>query len=77
MEDFDPASLKMQVAGFGQVPANYASEGKIFSWKVNRRLRQPVSTVAVSWNDTSGKPAEKPLRWSFKIDREAAYLPEE
>lgn len=76
-ENIDPATLKMQVAGFGEVPANYASEGKIFSWQVNRRLRQQVSTVLVTWKDTEGNAAKEPLKWSFQIDRGAAYLPDE
>jgi hypothetical protein len=76
-ENIDPASLRMQVAGFGEVPANYASEGKIFSWQVNRRLRQPICQVQVTWKDTEGKATETPLKWSFQIDREAAYLPDE
>ena len=76
-ENIDPASLRMQVAGFGEVPANYASEGKIFSWQVNRRLRQPVCQVLVTWKDSEGKATETPLKWSFQIDREATYLPDE
>lgn len=76
-ENIDPATLTMQVAGFGEVPANYASEGKIFSWQVNRRLRQSICQVQVSWKDTEGKAVETPLKWSFQIDREAAYLPDE
>lgn len=76
-ENIDPATLKMQVAGFGEVPANYASEGKIFSWQVNRRLRQPVCQVQVTWQDSEGKATETPLKWSFQIDRDAAYLPDE
>ena len=76
-EKIDPATLKMQVAGFGEVPANYASEGKIFSWQVNRRLRQPVCQVQVTWKDIEGKAVETPLKWSFQIDRDAAYLPDE
>lgn len=76
-ENIDPATLRMQVAGFGEVPANYASEGKIFSWQVNRRLRQPFYQVQVTWQDTDGKSTENPLKWSFQIDREAAYLPDE
>jgi peptidoglycan/xylan/chitin deacetylase (PgdA/CDA1 family) len=76
-ENIDPATLRMQVAGFGEVPANYASEGKIFSWQVNRRLRQPICQVQVTWKDTEGKTTETPLKWSFQIDREAAYLPDE
>ena len=77
VEDLDPVTLKMQIAGFGEVPANYASEAKTFVWRVNRRLRQPVCQVQVTWKDTSGKETETPLKWSFQIDRGAAYLPDE
>jgi peptidoglycan/xylan/chitin deacetylase (PgdA/CDA1 family) len=76
-ENIDPATLKMQIAGFGEVPANYASEGKLFSWQLNRRLRQPVCNVQVTWKTTDGKETETPLKWAFQIDREAAYLPDE
>ena len=77
VENLDPATLKMQIAGFGEVPANYASEAKTFVWRVNRRLRQPVCQVQVTWKDTAGKETETPLKWSFQIDREATYLPDE
>jgi len=76
-ESIDPSTLKMRVAGFGEVPANFASEGKVFSWQVNRRLRQKVCTVQVTWKDMDGKTTEKPLKWSFQLDRGAAYLPDE
>ncbi len=73
--DLDPASLVMSVSGFGQVPATFTPEDRKFSWLVNRRLRQPSCQVSVSWKDATGKPAT-PLRWSFKIDRASAYLPD-
>jgi hypothetical protein len=73
----DPKTLKMQVGGFGEVPANYASEGKLFSWQVNRRLHNKTCTVRVTWKDLEGKTTEKPLEWTFQIDRGAAYLPNE
>jgi peptidoglycan/xylan/chitin deacetylase (PgdA/CDA1 family) len=76
-ENIDPATLTMQIAGFGEVPANYASEGKIFSWQINRRLRQPICQVQVTWKDAAGKTTETPLKWSFQIDLDAAYLPDE
>jgi peptidoglycan/xylan/chitin deacetylase (PgdA/CDA1 family) len=74
--DIDPSTLIMKVSGFGEVPANFASETAKFSWQVNRRLRQPTCQVAVTWKDTAGKPADAPLRWTFQLDREAAYLPD-
>ena len=77
VEDIDPESLKMQVAGFGEVPANYASAGKLFSWTVNRPLRQPVCRVRVSWKTMNGSSADSPMEWGFQIDRGAAYLPDE
>jgi hypothetical protein len=75
--NIDPKSLKMQVSGFGEVPANYASEGKLFSWQLDRRLRNRTCTVRVTWKDLEGKTTAKPLEWTFQIDRGAAYLPNE
>ena len=76
LSDFDPKSLVMKVSGFGEVPAKYDPATLLFSWQVTRRLRQPACQVAVSWLDAKGKTPDTPLRWSFKIDREAAYLPD-
>ena len=76
VENIDPATLTMKVSGFGEVPANFAAETKKFSWQVNRRLRQTSCQVAITWKDTAGKAPETPLRWSFQIDRESAYLPD-
>jgi peptidoglycan/xylan/chitin deacetylase (PgdA/CDA1 family) len=76
VENLDPATLVMKVAGFGEVPANFASETSKFSWQVSRRLRQPTCQVSISWKDTTGKTTETPLRWTFQIDRESAYLPD-
>ena len=76
VENLNPKTLSMKIAGFGEVPATFAADTKKFSWTVNRRLRQPTCQVAVTWKDAAGKVVETPLRWSFKIDLEAAYLPE-
>ena len=74
--DLDPETLVMKVAGFGEVPANYASGSGKFSWQVNRRLRHKTCQVLVTWKDSAGKDIDNPLRWSFSIDRAAAYLPD-
>ncbi len=76
VENLDPATLVMKVAGFGEVPASFMKETGKFSWQVNRRLRQPSCQVNISWKDTAGKAPETPLRWSFQIDLESAYLPD-
>ncbi|BCU78689.1 polysaccharide deacetylase family protein [Luteolibacter sp. LG18] len=75
--DLDPASLVMKVAGFGDVPAQFDPKAKRLSWRVNRKLRQPSCMVTVNWKDTKGKAPDMPLRWSFQVDRDAAYLPED
>ena len=74
--DFDPSTLVMKVSGFGEVPASFNPENGRFSWQVNRRLRHTTCQVAVSWKDSTGKPPENPLRWSFQIDRDSDYLPD-
>jgi len=74
--DLDPKSLVMKVAGFGEVPATFVPETGKFSWMVNRRLRLPTCQVSISWKDAAGKAPEVPLRWSFQIDLESAYLPD-
>ncbi len=74
--DLDPKSLVMKVAGFGEVPATFVPETGKFSWLVNRRLRLPSCQVSISWKDLAGKAAEVPLRWSFQVDLESAYLPD-
>lgn len=76
VENLDPATLSMKVAGFGDVPASFMKETGKFSWQVNRRLRQPSCQVTITWKDTAGKAPETPLRWSFQIDLESAYLPD-
>jgi peptidoglycan/xylan/chitin deacetylase (PgdA/CDA1 family) len=76
LPDIDPATLVMKVSGFGEVPATFAPETNKLSWKVNRRLRHTNCQVAVSWKDSAGKAPETPLRWSFQIDRDSAYLPD-
>ncbi len=74
--NLDPASLSMKVSGFGEVPATFSPDTRKLSWQVNRRLREPSCSVFVTWKDTAGKAPESPLRWSFQIDRESAYLPD-
>ncbi|MCX6867417.1 MAG: hypothetical protein NTV46_14575 [Verrucomicrobia bacterium] len=76
VDNLNPASLVMQVSGFGEVPANFSLDNHKFLWQVNRRLRQATCQVSIHWKDTAGKATENPLRWSFQIDRESAYLPD-
>lgn len=77
VSDIDPTTIVMRVSGFGDVPATFDPQTKRLAWTANRKLRHPTCQVAVTWKDTTGKPADPILRWSFQIDREAAYFPEE
>jgi peptidoglycan/xylan/chitin deacetylase (PgdA/CDA1 family) len=74
--DLDSESVIMRVSGFGEVPATFdATTGRV-SWQTNRRLREAFCQVAVTWKNTAGVAPEAPLRWTFRIDRIAAYLPD-
>ena len=77
VSSLDPESLVMLVAGFGRVPATWDADAKSLTWQVNRRLRTPTCRVEVSWKDENGKTTETPLRWTFRIDPEEAYLPQD
>lgn len=68
-------SLVMRVSGFGKVPAVFDPESKKFSWKVNRRLRKPTCDITVSWKLQESDKYEKPMSWTFILNRRAAYLP--
>lgn len=76
-DDIDPASLEMKVAGFGKVPARYEKDEKIFSWKVNRKLRHKSCDVLVRWRNLAGEKPEEPMKWTFRVDQGAAYLLDE
>ncbi len=71
--DLDTSTLVMRIAGFGEVPAAYDAQSGMFSWKVNRPLRQPICSISVTWKNRSGKPAEPALEWWFRIDHAASY----
>ena len=71
--DLNPSTLVMRIAGLGEVPAAYDAQTGMFSWKVNRPLRQPICSISVSWKNRSGKTAGPALEWWFRIDQTASY----
>lgn len=73
VENLDPSSITMRIAGFGRVPATFDPVPKRVSWTVNRRLRQQVTEITVQWSLLGASKPEAPMNWSFLIDREAAY----
>ena len=76
VENIDPESVTMRVAGFGQVPCTYNPETNGVSWKVSRRLRSRKCSVTVQWRNKGSTQYEKPMSWTFRINREAAYQPQ-
>jgi len=75
VENIDPESLIMRVAGFGKVPAIFDTETKTLRWKVNRKLRSNHCTTSVQWKLIEEKNYQAPMEWTFVIDKEAAYTP--
>ncbi|MEP4078774.1 polysaccharide deacetylase family protein [Haloferula sp.] len=74
--EIDPETVVMKIGGYGQVPAHFDAETGTLSWQVNRHLRSPSYQVRISWKDPEGNAPEVPLRWNFRIDQEAAYVPQ-
>jgi len=72
----DPESVSMKIGGFGQVPATFDAETGSISWQVNRHLRSQSCQVQITWKTPDGEPPAIPLRWNFRIDQEAAYVPQ-
>lgn len=73
VEDLDPDSVVMKVAGFGEVPLLVDPETSIYRWKVIRPLRQPMCEITAQWRLKDKESYEPVMRWSFRIDHEAAY----
>jgi peptidoglycan/xylan/chitin deacetylase (PgdA/CDA1 family) len=73
VENLDPDTLVMRVSGFGKVPASFDSAASTCRWQVDRHLRQRICEVTLSWRLKDRAEFEPPMRWSFQVDREAAY----
>ena len=73
VNDIDPDSIVMRVAGFGKVPVQYDAETKTAKWTVTRRLRSRTCEVSLQWRSINSKDYEKPMTWIFLVNREAAY----
>ena len=76
VENIDPESIIMRVAGFGKVPAHYDASSKTVSWKLNRRLRSRTCEVSLQWRTIGTTQYERPMTWIFRINREVAYQPQ-
>ncbi|MBB07409.1 MAG: hypothetical protein CMN03_04010 [Roseibacillus sp.] len=73
LKNLDPESIIMRVSGFGRVEHGFDPVTSRLSWAVNRRLRHRVCEVNVQWRLKGSRKYESPMRWSFIVEREAAY----
>lgn len=73
VENIDPESIVMRVAGFGKVPAKYDPSNQSVSWTVNRQLRSRTCEASVQWKLIDETKRKKSMSWTFKINREASY----
>lgn len=73
VEGLDPDSVVMRVAGFDKVPVQMNPGTQVFHWTVSRPLRQPMCEVTTQWKLKSKEKYEPVMRWSFRVDHEAAY----
>ncbi|HEY5792586.1 MAG TPA: polysaccharide deacetylase family protein, partial [Chthoniobacterales bacterium] len=65
MGNVDPKSVEMRISGFGQVSAVYDPVSKKLTYQPVQRLRERVTTIAVSAKGPNGRVE---TRWSFTID---------
>jgi peptidoglycan/xylan/chitin deacetylase (PgdA/CDA1 family) len=75
VNNLDPATIVMRISGFGKVLSQFNPDTSLLSWTVNRRLRHRMCEVNVQWRLKGKTKHEIPMRWSFLIEREAAYQP--
>ena len=70
-----PESVRMRVGGLGVVPATYDPATKTVTYRLPYRLRQQDCAVTLNFK-RSAELADEVISWRFKIDLEAAYLPQ-
>jgi len=75
VENIDPDSLVMRIAGLGKVPVSYDPESKQASWQVNRPIRTATCEVSLQWKLLKQEKYEPIMKWTFLVDREASYQP--
>ena len=73
VDNLDPESVVVRVAGFGKVPLQANAERQIFAWTITRPLRQPACEVTAQWRLLDQDEYEPVMRWSFSVDHEASY----
>ncbi len=75
IENLDLSSIKLKVGGFGLVPHQTNPADQTFQWTVTRPLRQPACQISLQYQLTNKNTPEKPITWSFKVEKRATYRP--
>lgn len=70
-----PESVRLRVAGLGNVPVQYDAGTMTASYQLPVRLRHGDCAVTLVFKKAEGQPDEV-LSWRFKVDLEAAYKPQ-
>lgn len=75
LEGIDPESVKMKIAGFGSVPAEYDPAAGMIRYRVQEALRSSECQVYVTFKRASESKPDA-VNWRFNVDTVAHYLPE-
>lgn len=76
LEGVRAESISVRVSGFGLVPHEFDPALGVVRYQVPQKLRLENCSVIVSFSH-AGKKDREVVSWNFKIDRKAAYLPQE
>ncbi|MEZ5302585.1 MAG: polysaccharide deacetylase family protein [Verrucomicrobiales bacterium] len=74
LEGVIPASIEMQISGFGQVIPTFDPGTGIVSYQVRERLRLPEYQVVLQLRRTGEEKADA-IAWRFTVDQSSFYLP--
>lgn len=69
----DFATVRMNVSGFGRVPAKVDASTRTVQWTPPCRIYMPNISVHVTWNSTDGTSHK--AEWSFCVDQNVTVKP--
>ncbi|RYD30776.1 MAG: hypothetical protein EOP86_19305, partial [Verrucomicrobiaceae bacterium] len=75
LQNIDPASVKMKIAGFGPVPAEFDPAAGRIRYRLKEALRSNDCQVFVTFKRAT-EPKPDAVNWRFGVDLVAHYLPE-
>lgn len=69
----DISTVRMQVSGFGRVPAKIDTATRSIQWTSPCRIYMPHLSVHITWNSTDG--TRHRAEWAFNIDQNVTVEP--